>query len=304
MNTNQVDCFLEAANRLSFSAAAAELYLSPQAVSKQIIALEKELDTRLFDRNGPKLTLTETGIMYRRLFEGQERQYAFLLEDIALHRKSLALRLKLGVSEWLDPFGPLGEGFQSFFREKKDTAFSLYQHTNNDLVEALLDGGVDCAFFSGAQQPDRRDLECAVVATEDIVLFAPAELRDCPMEEDCFGLPLYMALAWNWCRTEYRLLGFRERLVANLRPPELINLPNYQTLLAEMEYTRGVTLAGNRFTPFARMESLAGHSVGITDDVVCLWRKDNENPLLPELAAHLRDFYARGGEKKKNAPRP
>lgn len=291
MNTNQVDCFLKAAEYSSFSAAAAELYLSPQAVSKQVIALEKELDTRLFDRNGPRLRLTETGAMYRRLFEGQVRQYAFLQEDIRLHRKSLAMSLKLGVSEWLDPFGAFGKGFESFFREKPLTNFTLQCRTNNDLLQALLDGSVDCAFFSGAQQPDRRDLECAVVATEAIVLFAPSDLGDGPMREDCFGLPLLMTLAWNWIRTEYRLLGFRERLVANLHPPELVNLPNYQSLLTEMVHSRGVTLAGARFTPFARMPGLTGHPVDITDDVVCLWRKDNENPLLPELAAFLQDYY-------------
>lgn len=292
MNTNQIDCFLTAARLSSFSAAATELYLSPQAVSKQVIALEKELDTRLFDRNGPRLRLTETGAMYRRLFEGQVRQYSFLQEDIRLHQKSLAMSLKLGVSEWLDPFGPIGDGFQSFFREKKRTNFSLQCHTNNELLHALLSGEVDCAFFSGAQQPDRRDLECVVVATEYIYQFAPADLGDGPMQEDCFGLPLLMTLAWNWIRTEYRLLGFRERLVANLHPPELISVPNYQSLLTEMVHTRGVTLAGSRFTPFARMPDLIGHPLDITDDVVCLWRKDNENPLLPELAAHLQAYYS------------
>lgn len=291
MNTNQVDCFLAAAKRLSFSAAAAELYLSPQAVSKQVISLEKELNTRLFDRNGPKLSLTETGAMYRRLFEGQLRQYAFLLEDIRLHRKSLAMSLRIGVSEWLDPFGEFGEGFQSFFRLKKSTNFSLYQYTNNELLDALLSGQADCAFFSGAQQPDRRDLEATAVAEEDIMLFGPEDLGEGPMREDCWGLPLLMTLAWNWIRTEYRLLGVRERLVANLHPPEIVNLPNYQTLLSEMAQNRGVTLAGCRFSSFARMPGLVGYDVGIRDDVVCLWRKDNENPLLPELAEHLGEYY-------------
>ena len=291
MNTNQVDCFLEAARLSSFSAAATALYLSPQAVSKQVISLETELGTRLFDRNGPRLRLTETGVMYRRLFEGQMRQFAFLEEDIRLHRKSLAMSLRLGVSEWLDPFGPFGEGFASFFGKKRQTRFSLHCYTNNELLDALLTDKVDCAFFSGAQQPDRRDLECVVVATEPIVLFGPSDLGDGPMRDDCFGLPLLMTLAWDWIRTEYRLLGFRERLVANLRPPELINLPNYQSLLTEMVHTRGVTLAGSRFTPFCRIHTLTGHPVGITDDVVCLWRKENENPLLPELAEHLQKYY-------------
>ena len=157
MNTNQVDCFLTAAEHSSFSAAAAELYLSPQAVSKQVIALEKELDARLFDRNGPRLRLTEIGAMYRRLFEGQARQYAFLQEDIRLHQKSLAMSLTLGVSEWLDPFGAFGAGFRSFFREKPLTNFTLQCCTNSELLQALLDGGADCAFFSGAQHPDRRE---------------------------------------------------------------------------------------------------------------------------------------------------
>lgn len=295
MNTNQVDCFLEAAERLSFSAAAAALYLSPQAVSKQVIALEKELETRLFDRNGPRLRLTETGAMYRRLFEGQARQFAFLLEDIRLHQRSLALSLRIGVSEWLDPLGPFGEGFRAFFAQKEHTSFTLHHYTNNELLSGLMDGTMDCGFFSGAQQPDQRDLTSVAVATENIVLFGPADLGDGPMREDCFGLPLLTTLAWNWIRTEYRLLGFRERLVAKLLPPELVQLPNYQSLLSEMEYTRGVTLAGDRFTPFSRMPGLSGHDVGITDDVVCLWRRDNENPLLPEMAAFLKEFYERRG---------
>lgn len=291
MNTSQVDCFLTAAQLLSFSAAAAELHLSPQAVSKQVISLEGELETRLFDRNGPRLRLTETGSMYRRLFEGQVRQFSFLQEDIRLHRKSLAMSLRLGVSEWLDPFGAFGAGLSSFFSERPRTNFTLHSHTNNELLSAILSGELDCGFFSGAQQPDRRDLECVTVATEPICLFAPADLGDGEMHEDCWGLPLLMTFAWDWIRTEYRLLGFRERLVANLHPPELVNLPNYQSLLTEMVYTRGVTLAGARFTPFVQMTHLFAHPTGITDDVVCLWRKDNENPLLPELAAALLEYY-------------
>ncbi len=291
MNTNQVDCFLEAARLSSFSAAAAALYLSPQAVSKQVIALETELNARLFDRNGPRLRLTEIGSMYRRLFEGQLRQYDYLLDDIRLHRKSLAMSLRIGVSEWIDPFGAFGSGFRDFFDRHRRTDFSLYCYPNNELLQALLDGTVDCGFFSGAQAPDRRDLELVSVASEPIVQFAPADLGAGPMREDCWDLPLFMTLAWDWIRTEYRLLGFRERLVANLHPSELVNLPNYQSLLSEMVHSRGVTLAGSRFTPFCRIPTLAGHETGITDDIVCLWRRDNENPLLPELAESLQTYF-------------
>ena len=292
MNSNQIKCFLEAARRLSFSSAASALFLSPQAVSKQIISLENELETRLFDRNGPKLSLTETGILYQRLFEGQERQHAFLMEDIRLHQKGLSMSLRVGVSEWLDPFGELGCGLQKFFQEKKQTNFTLYQYTNNQLQNALLSGEIDCAFYSGAQKPDRRDLQEEVIASEEILLFGPADLGDGPMREDCWGLPLYTALAWDWLRTEYRLLGIRERLTANLHPPIQYNMPNYQSLVTEMRFSRGMTLAGGRFTVFSRLNELTGHSMGIRDDVVCLWLQTNENPLLSEMADCLKRSFS------------
>ena len=292
MNTNQVDCFLSAARHLSFSAAAGELFLSPQAVSKQVITLERELDVRLFDRNGPRLRLTEAGAMYRRLFEGQVRQYAFLREDILLHQRSLGMSLRLGVSEWLDPFGSLGEGILAFTRQHRQANFSLYCHTNTELLAALQGDDVDCAFFSGGQRPDRRDLEAVPVAAEDILLYAPEDLGGGAAREDCWGLPMLMTLAWDWIFTEYRLLGVRERLMTGLAPAELVTLPNYQSLLAEMLHTRGVTLAGSRFTPFARLPGLRGHSLGIRDDIFCLWRKTNENPLLPQLAAFLRGHFS------------
>ncbi len=45
----------------SFSLAAEQLFLTQPAVSKRIAALESELDTKLFDRIGRKIALTEAG---------------------------------------------------------------------------------------------------------------------------------------------------------------------------------------------------------------------------------------------------
>ena len=291
MNSNQIQCFLQAAGRLSFSGAASALFLSPQAVSKQIIALEKELGVRLFDRNGSRLRLTEPGVMYQRLFEGQARQYAFLREDILLHQKTLAMGLRIGLSEWLNPYGALGEGLQSFFASHPGTNFSLYHMTNNDLLDAMLDERVDCAFFSDAQKPIRRDMECSVIAREEMHLFAPKDLGPGPFRVDCWGLPLLMTMAWNWIRTEYRLLGALERMAACLKPPELVVLPNYQSLISEMVLSRGVTMAGDRFSPYIGIDTLLGHPLGIMDDVVCLGMQTNDNPLLPELAEHLSGYF-------------
>ena len=59
-----VRAFEAAARHLSFKQAADELCLTPSAVSHQIKALERFLDTRLFERSGNRLALTLTGDAY------------------------------------------------------------------------------------------------------------------------------------------------------------------------------------------------------------------------------------------------
>lgn len=61
MNTTQLRAFLAVAQTASFSRAADELHLTQPAVSKRIAQLEDELATRLLDRIGRQVTLTEAG---------------------------------------------------------------------------------------------------------------------------------------------------------------------------------------------------------------------------------------------------
>jgi LysR family transcriptional regulator, glycine cleavage system transcriptional activator len=56
--------FHVAADRLSFKAAADELFITPSAVSHQIKALEEQLGIALFERGPHSLTLTEAGQSY------------------------------------------------------------------------------------------------------------------------------------------------------------------------------------------------------------------------------------------------
>lgn len=61
MNTEDLQAFLSVAQHASFSRAAESLHLTQPAVSKRIAALENQLDTRLFDRIGRQVSLTEAG---------------------------------------------------------------------------------------------------------------------------------------------------------------------------------------------------------------------------------------------------
>lgn len=61
MEIAALQAFVEVANHQSFSEAAEALYLTQPAVSKRVAQLEAELGTRLFDRIGRRVSLTDAG---------------------------------------------------------------------------------------------------------------------------------------------------------------------------------------------------------------------------------------------------
>ncbi|MFC6673540.1 LysR family transcriptional regulator [Marinobacterium aestuariivivens] len=61
MDTHTLQAFVTVAETGSFSQAAGRLFLTQSAVSKRISQLEEQLDTRLFDRIGRHIGLTEAG---------------------------------------------------------------------------------------------------------------------------------------------------------------------------------------------------------------------------------------------------
>jgi DNA-binding transcriptional LysR family regulator len=66
MNLTDLRVFVAAAHSASLALAAAEVHLTPSAVSKALRRLEDSLDTPLFDRSGKQLVLNDSG---RRLVE-------------------------------------------------------------------------------------------------------------------------------------------------------------------------------------------------------------------------------------------
>lgn len=64
MNTQQLQCFVAVADKLSFTKAAQELYFSVPSVTHHIRQLEAELEAQLFIRNQKLVKLTDMGAAF------------------------------------------------------------------------------------------------------------------------------------------------------------------------------------------------------------------------------------------------
>lgn len=99
MDINNLQAFLEVAEKKSFSRSAESLKLTQPAVSKRIASLEAELASRLFDRVGRRVHLTEAGKVLLPSALMISSEVARIENEISSLGKEIGGRLSIGVAE-------------------------------------------------------------------------------------------------------------------------------------------------------------------------------------------------------------
>jgi len=145
MEFRQLTTFIRAAQFQSFSKAADSLGYSQAAVTVQIRLLEEELGTRLFDRMGKKVSLTDRG---RRLLEGAHQ----VLKDVDAMRRGvdggepLDGVLRLGTIESLC-YTRLPYILQTFQRLHPGVSVKISTASPEELIERMEHNGVDLIYI-------------------------------------------------------------------------------------------------------------------------------------------------------------
>ncbi len=98
------EVFLSVAEKLSFSKAAEDLFISQPAVTRHIKELETKLDTTLFERKGNKIYLTEAGKITYRYFREIKQQYRELEFDLGQLNDTFQGNLRIGASSTISQY--------------------------------------------------------------------------------------------------------------------------------------------------------------------------------------------------------
>ena len=157
----------------SFSRAAERLGLSKSAVSKQIVALENRLGTRLLNRTTRRLSLTEAGA---RLYERSQR-IVQEVEAVELEAGQLQshptgrLRVSAGMSFGHMHLAPV---LPDFARSYPDLAVELLL---NDRMVNLVDEGYDVALRIG-ELPDSSLVARKLSPMRRLIVASPDYLKE------------------------------------------------------------------------------------------------------------------------------
>ena len=142
INEINVNCFLSLADTLNFTKTASDLFMSQQAVSKNIAKLEERLETTLFIRDHHNVQLTKTGRKYYELFYRLKDEFNEARKNMSDEDAAPSL-LRVGYQQYMD----LGEYIYRVQQEMReiDPAFKhlCYKLSPNDLMESLMSDKLD-----------------------------------------------------------------------------------------------------------------------------------------------------------------
>lgn len=146
MQMKFISSFLTLFDEQNFSKASTKLYISQQGLSRQIKALEEELDVSLFERNKQGVTPTEIGRtlypIFRRMHGDYEKALSLVNEDKKMNRKCISVAFAQGLSN-----SGSAEFIFDYQKLHPEINIEILESTQAACIQKLLDKEVDMAFL-------------------------------------------------------------------------------------------------------------------------------------------------------------
>ena len=172
----QLRAFCYAAESRSISRAAEQMFQSQPSVSLQVRALEHELGAALFERHGPRISLTPEGRLLLELATPLVEGIEELVDTFAARRGTVeAGELNIAASE-VTALYILPTCLQAFTREYPQVQVRIHNVTERDSATQLRNDEVEFAVGSMLEVPP--DISFHPIFHYDTVLITP---RDHPL---------------------------------------------------------------------------------------------------------------------------
>jgi DNA-binding transcriptional LysR family regulator len=159
--------FYTVANRLSFTKAATELFITQPAISKHIHELEEQYKIKLFDRNGSKIALTDAGellLKHAKIVFEIYREIDFDMSTlINEHHGLLRLGASTTISQYIIP------PFLARFHQKlQDIKVNLINGNTEQIENALLNKEIEVGIVEG--QSKNQSIKYTEFLKDELVL--------------------------------------------------------------------------------------------------------------------------------------
>ena len=297
MTYSQINCFLESAKHKSFTKAAAVMYISQPAVSKQVKLLEEQTGLTLFDRGSVGLELTPAGKIMFDFFSKHLEE----LEDVVKRARALQARDKdLIKIACLD-----GWNADMFFPEMRDIITGVFPNAKIQItaknhvgiIEAVINSEADIGVSHESAVFLRDGLSSCVIAHSNSVFIISANHPLAKKEdlsiEDLKDEPFYCVTTAN---DEKKAHSTHLAKICNKYgfEPEIVDVASSsEAYLRVQNDHKGVflTISWDRACTSSLYRTITLDSY---QDIIAVWKDDESSPVNGSLAHEfLRNYRNR-----------
>lgn len=272
----KVKNFLLLAEELNFSRVAQRLYISQQALSAQISALENDLGFPLFVRTTKTVRLTEAGERVAQFFRRSQAEFQ---QVIAPYRGAAATLLRIGCFENLDLGTLLFQARDTLPEEYSGLSCQLSVSANySALLQKLDERSIDLAIMPlGIELPTR--FRTQVLTKDETYAFFSSRFPGCDKIERLLDLKDALLFAgpehnglWQYLYDYFQRRGIKANLCfdsgASVFTERMI-----------IESGEGVGFGG-KYSLLYRNPNLRRFCVDMTGELGAVWCADSSHPAI------------------------
>lgn len=289
INETAARCFLTLCDTLSFTETARRMYMTQQSVSKYIAKLEEDLGCRLFDRSHHAVSLTRAGELFHRAFSLSAAAFAEAAEEVRSYYAALSDTLRIGYLEGLETSGPVSEALRRLKADRPGLQVTGEKRSQGELKEMLLSGQADLIITYREFAPRSPGIRRARVMDTPLVLLVSPEHPLAADDAACLDFarePFIKAAAPGEPLSQSRQRARKQCRALGFDPSELLILPNLESAYMAAELGQGVFVS-TMLSRASRQSNLRAYPIGQTEELLCLWREEQENPAVSDFVSRL-----------------
>lgn len=285
--------FLEAAEAGSFSRAARSLFISAQALNKQIRLLESELGKPLFARSPHGVTLTDFGQYARRELKRVVQAYDAALADLKDYAKSEKEQIRIGIFSAL-PREKLVLPLVSFLLARyHDCQFQLEMIELSEGKRRLMEGTLDLLLTNVHEQDDLREYDGLSFGSYEakvvVSLTHPWSGRGSLTAEDLRSQTfIKMKMDMNRYTVPWEASFYR-----NVPCKTVLEAENFETMLVLLSQTAGFSIFPMAFSNIerAQIKSFDYPGTPLLFYTALLYRQNNRHGVISRIIGDVREEF-------------
>lgn len=300
MNSLQIHYFLHLGKTGNVSETARQLFVAQSAVSKQIAALERELDVQLFERTNRGVSLTPGGEQMYSFFAKASDEYARTRAEAqkAMSNRQDILRIGLMENLGLDELSPV---IQALKERYPALEVRLMRLDVGALIKRLSDGQVDLAITFDHAVENRSGVRYAELFLEESMFIMsrahPLASRENLKLQDFSGQIICQTVAQEGPFADKYLHSLLNALC--IKPLGYLSVDNMASGLAAVETNYAIGLIDER-SQLMHPERYRLIGSGTYQSVVAAYLESNKSPYAAELTKLLQIQFRNEGNPQNS----